>query len=74
MMEIVAQNEKPNSKFYLIKKDLNKDSGINKTSKENQLYLYKKIETKITLKTFKLLKGLKEHAMQKVVMTQYLMI
>ncbi len=53
----VAQNETPNSKFYLIKKDLNKDSGINKTSKENQLYLYKKVGNKNYIKDIQVVKG-----------------
>jgi hypothetical protein len=53
----VAENESPNSKFILINTDLNMDSGNNKSSKTNQLYLYKKVSNKNYIKDIQVVKG-----------------
>jgi hypothetical protein len=43
--------------FHLINVDLNKDSGTNKTSKNNQLFLYKEVGNKNYIKDIQVVKG-----------------
>ena len=54
---IIYKDSKP---YYLINTDLNKDSGQNKGSKTNQLYLYKNVGNKNYIKDIQVVKELSE--------------